>query len=132
MERFDLEGWMWAEACTMLDRAERLQRQFFQPGGSGGAWQPPLDVFETESAIFLNLALPGVDAESIEVLYHQNGVVVRGERRLAAAADAVIHRLELPYGRFERRIVLRPGRFELRLQQLRDGCLTIVLEKLEQ
>lgn len=132
MERFDLEGWMWAEACTMLDRAERLQRQFFRPGGSGGAWQPPLDVFETESAIFLNLALPGVDAESIEVLYHQNGVVVRGERRLTAAADAVIHRLELPYGRFERRIVLRPGRFERRLQQLRDGCLTIVLEKLDQ
>lgn len=132
MERFDLEGWMWSEACTMLDRVERLQRQFFQPAGSRGVWQPPLDVFETESAIFLVLALPGVEADAIEVLYHQGGVLVRGERRLIAEPDAVIHRLELPYGRFERRVVLRPGRFELRLQQLRDGCLTIVLEKVDQ
>lgn len=116
----------------MLDRVERLQRQFFQPTGSKGVWQPPLDVFETENAIFLILALPGVEAEAIEVLYHPGGVLVRGERRLIAESDAVIHRLELPYGRFERRIVLRPGRFEPRLQQLRDGCLTIVLEKVDQ
>ena len=42
----DLERWMWAEACSMLDQAERLQRQFFDPPGRGGparAWQPPVE-----------------------------------------------------------------------------------------
>jgi HSP20 family molecular chaperone IbpA len=42
----------------------------------------------------------------------------------------VIHRLELPYGRFERRIELPPGRYEVVQRELIDGCLTLSLRKL--
>ena len=62
-------GWMWAEACQMLDQAERLQRQFFRrdfPRGAGVAWQPPVDVFEDEREFVVVVALPGVSPANAE------------------------------------------------------------------
>ena len=58
----DPRAWMWAEACDFLERAERLQRQFFQLEWSEGrrpAWQPPVDLFETERELQILVALPG-------------------------------------------------------------------------
>ena len=48
----------------------------------------------------------------------------------AIGTVAAIHRLEIPYGRFERRIALPAGRFEVARSDLVDGCLTLSLRKL--
>ena len=42
---------------------------------------------------------------------------------------AVIHRLELPHGRFERRIRLPSGHYERVRRAAAHGCLVITLEK---
>ena len=50
------EGWMWAEACEMLARAERLHRQFFQPARGRAqtpTWEPPADVVETDREVLI-------------------------------------------------------------------------------
>lgn len=125
--------WMWAEACELLDRAERLQRQFFRPGGAvaRAAWEPPVDVFETAAALWIVVALPGVGEEQIEVRFDGASIVVAGERRLPVQGRAaVLYRLEIPHGRFERRIELPPGRFRVGQRDLVDGCLVLSLEKL--
>ena len=57
--------WMWSEACDTLARAERLHRQFFQPRGSG-AWEPPVDILETEREVLIFVALPGVSLDKAE------------------------------------------------------------------
>jgi HSP20 family protein len=44
---------------------------------------------------------------------------------------AVIHRLELPQGRFERRVRLPAGRYSDVRRAAVDGCLVITLEKME-
>jgi HSP20 family molecular chaperone IbpA len=70
MSSRDLERWMWAEACSMLDQAERLQRQFFDPPGRRGAaraWQPPVDLYVAGNELVIMAALPGVTAERLEV-----------------------------------------------------------------
>jgi hypothetical protein len=58
--------------------------------------------------------------------------VVAGERPLPLppGGAGVIRRLETPHGRFERRIALPPGSYELRRRDLALGCLTITLRKL--
>jgi HSP20 family molecular chaperone IbpA len=125
--------WMWAEACELLDRAERLQRQFFRPGSAAAraAWEPPVDVFETAAALWIVVALPGVGAEQIEVRFDGSSIVVAGERRLPVQGRAaVLYRLEIPHGRFERRIELPPGRFRVGNRDLVNGCLVLSLEKL--
>ena len=126
--------WMWGEALDMLERADRLHRQFFRPGAARNAsptWEPPADVFETGDQLIVIVALPGVAEAQLAVELEPGAVVVRGQRRLPPACGARIHRIELPYGRFERRIVLPPGQLQLGARTLADGCLTLSLLKQE-
>ena len=63
--------WMWSEACAMLARAERMHRELFRPAGTQArqpAWEPPVDILETEFEVLALIALPGVDAEKAEAV----------------------------------------------------------------
>jgi HSP20 family protein len=124
---------MWNEACALLDRAERLHRQFFEPvpaGQSAASWSPPVDVFETDAEVWIQVALPGVEARHLTVSVEGDTLVLSGHRPLPAAArGATIHRLEIPHGRFERRIRLASARLTLRHRELVDGCLVLSLAK---
>lgn len=125
--------WMWAEACDMLDRADRVQRQFFRVSRnrSGGArWEPPVDVYETGQALWLVIALPGVAAGDVQVSVQEGVLSVIGQRSLPLpAARAAIHRLEIPHGRFVREVRLPPRGYRLESSELRDGCLYVSLAK---
>lgn len=130
----DPKTWMWAEACEMLERADRLHRQFFQLGsarGHGPVWEPPVDLYETPSDIGILIALPGVEPGQVKVTI-EDGILVVGGFRPMPAGDrtAVIRRLEIPHGRFERRIELSPGHYELRRRDLVNGCLILTLGKI--
>jgi HSP20 family molecular chaperone IbpA len=122
---------MWAEAVEMLERAERLQQQFFQPGLSSHiSWQPPADIFETEDEFHVLIALPGVAPDDVRVGIEAGVLVVAGVRRLPAGArHGRLHRLEIPHGRFERRIGLPSRPLEVLKQELINGCLHIGLHK---
>jgi HSP20 family protein len=127
---------MWIDASDMLDRAERLQRRFFEPACAGRrtSWEPPVDLIETEGSLLVEVALPGVDPARLEVGFVSGGLLVAGEREPPATAlggrRAVVRRLEIPYGRFERRIALPAGRYELVRHELTHGCLSLVLRRL--
>lgn len=124
---------MWAEACEMLTRADRLHRQFFQLGKPQAAkptWQPPVDIFETDEELRIVAALPGVEARYLEVTIDSGELVIAAERPLPASSrPALIHRLEIPYGRLERRIELPQIPLQLVRSDLVNGCLTLVLRK---
>ncbi len=126
----DLERLMWAEACEMLNRAERLQRQFFRPGRGSTLplWEPPVDVYQTAEGLWLVVALPGADPDSIDVSVEGRDLVVRAERRLPNEAHAgSVQRLEIPHGRFERRLPLPAGSYRLEERDWMDGCLYLGL-----
>ena len=126
--------WMWSEAFEMLARAERMHRQFFQPSGSPAsvAWEPPVDVLETEHAVLVLIALPGVDFTEVKALITQGELLISGHRTYPAEMrTAIIHRLELPQGRFERRIRLPAGRYSAIHRSEFNGSLLITLQKSE-
>lgn len=127
------QDWMWSEACEMLARAERMHREFFRPARAVSrlpAWEPPVDVLETEREVQVLMALPGVDPERVEAAIDGADLVVAGSRVLPASLrTAVIHRLELPQGRFERRVPLPAGRYSSVRRAMADGCLVITLQK---
>jgi HSP20 family protein len=126
-------NWMWSDACEMLARAERMHRQLFQPVRAPArqpAWEPPIDILETDTELLIFVALPGVAAERAEAAIHGADLLIAGTRVLPAALQtATIHRLELPQGRFERRIPLPPGRYGAVRRAMIDGCLLITLQK---
>lgn len=118
----------------MLDRAERLQRQFFTHAQS--SWEPPVDVLESEHGLVLQVALPGVRADSITIGVEPSGVTVSALRTFPCRGDTThVHRIEIPYGRFERRIGLPLGDpyegLELARNELADGVLTLVFRRKE-
>jgi HSP20 family molecular chaperone IbpA len=123
---------MLSEALAALVQAERMHRQVFRsPTGEQATpcWEPPVDVLETEEAVLVFVALPGVDPEGVEAVIEQDELVIRGRRLLPPELRrAVIHRLELPQGRFERHIPLPAGRYSVR-HHARNGCLVFLLEK---
>ena len=128
----DPRRWMWAEACAMIERAEGLHRQFFQPTVSvrQPSWEPPVDIFETERELWIVTALPGVELSDLDVAVDGQVLVVAGLRRPPFdTRGASVLRLEIPYGRFERRIRLPAAPFELSRSELERGCLYVSLTK---
>ena len=118
----------------MLDRAERLQRQFFHHASV--AWEPPVDVIESADQVQVQVALPGVAAESITVALDPAGLAISAVRPFPCNRETLnIHRLEIPYGRFERQIALPLGDpyapLELVDKRLAHGVLTLVFKKKE-
>ncbi|MCC7325179.1 MAG: Hsp20/alpha crystallin family protein [Burkholderiales bacterium] len=126
--------WMWAQACDMIDQAERMHRQFFRLASSEHAqavWEPPVDVFEDAAEVVIVVALPGVPSERIEISTAPGMLVVRARRSLPlAASEHAVRQLEIPYGYFERRIRLPDARLESGTQELVNGCLLLRLRKL--
>jgi HSP20 family protein len=127
--------WMWSEACAVLLRAERLNRDFFRPGRSASSlpvWEPPVDILETEDQVLVFVALPGVDPDQVQAVIEDAHLIIHGVRVLPAELrTADIHRLELPQGRFERCVRLPAGRYDDVRRTAVNGCLVIALHKME-
>jgi HSP20 family molecular chaperone IbpA len=125
---------MWAEACTLLERAEQLRRQFFEPAPDAtrtARWEPPIDVLETERELWIIAALPGVAPEQVHVKIEDDTLTVAGFRPLPSLGrNADILRLEIPYGRFERHIALASSGLRLTGRELLHGCLVLTFSKL--
>ena len=133
MRRTDPADWMWAQACDMLEEAQRMHRRFFRLAPAGpaqSAWEPPVDVFEDEREVVIVAAMPGVPAERVRVVHERGTLVIRGERPLPfTGLRLAVRQLEIPYGAFERRIPLPQGHFEVGMPELTHGCLVLRLRK---
>ena len=122
---------MWSRACQMLEEAERRHQRFYElmavPARTP-VWEPPVDVFVFEGGLHIVVALPGVRPENTLLELSTSGLTIRAQHALAAeVARSRILRMEIPYGRIERRIELPPGRYELLSREFIDGCLHIRL-----
>jgi HSP20 family molecular chaperone IbpA len=132
MTQRHFSGWMWSEALSMLERAERLHRHFFTH--TEAAWEPPIDIVETPDGLQVQVALPGVAADSITLALDAAGLTLSALRPFPCRdAASQVHRIEIPYGRFERQIGLPLADpyapLELTGKSLEDGVLTLTFRK---
>ncbi len=126
-------GWMWADACAMLEEAERLHRRFFQllaAPAAQTAWEPPVNVFRTDREWLIVVALPGAEADSVSIELLGTGVEIAAFAAVPALPyRAGIERLEVPYGPMRRRINLPAGDYTLMERRLANGCLHLRLSE---
>jgi HSP20 family molecular chaperone IbpA len=124
---------MWAEACALLDEAERKHRHFFEllsGPAARPAWEPPADIFSDGSDLRVVVALPGARAEDIAVQITPTGLQVETDVQPASLSPhANVVRLEIPYGRMRRRIDLPAGRYAVVERRLERGCLYLRLTR---
>lgn len=71
-------------------------------------FRPHVDCFHTAEPHQLTVVveLPGVDAESVEVVVEERSLTIAGERRRPRVEGQVYQQMEIAYGPFQRRIQL--------------------------
>jgi HSP20 family protein len=128
-------------ANALLQQAERIQRNFLQVAvrshyrvspGRSSYWEPPINVVETDDAVWVIAAIPGVKPDRIEVRLDAGELTISGERPLpACCTEGELSTWEIPLGRFERRLAPVDRRFPLSVAKtsLQDGLLFIELRK---
>jgi HSP20 family protein len=120
---------MWSDALRLLAQGMNRHQEAFQPTDNG--WEPPVDVLETPAELVVVVALPGVRRDDMDVVVRGGELLVRGTRKWPSVPrPALVHRVELPHGAFERRLPLPPGDFQLVADRHEDGCLILTLRRL--
>ena len=132
---------VWQRASDLLQQVERIHRNFLQIAagthyrlshGRSPAWEPPVNVVETDVSLWVISALPGVTVDRMKVCLEGRELVIAGERPLPKCCnEGELKIWEIPLGRFERRLTLIEGRNSLSLGEvsLQDGLLIIELRK---
>ena len=92
-----------------------------------------MDAYRVGDRYLVQLDLPGVDPDSLEVTAENNTLTVRGERKATAPDGAQYLISERPTGEFSRQMVLGDG---LDLEQVSadysDGVLTVTIPVAEE
>jgi HSP20 family protein len=97
---------MRADSFRELDR---LTQQFF--GGTPGTWSKPaampVDAYRSDERVIVNVDLPGVAPDSIDLQVERNVLTVRAERRpVNAGEDVQMVLSERQLGVFSRQLFL--------------------------
>ncbi|HSK30609.1 MAG TPA: Hsp20/alpha crystallin family protein [Candidatus Limnocylindria bacterium] len=141
MAASDWDVVIWRRANDLLQQAERIHRNFLQVAagasyrsspGRTPSWEPPVNVVETDTSMWVIAALPGVARERMEIRLEGRVLVISGSRPLPKCCeDGELKIWEMPLGRFERRLRLVTDARTVSVGEvsLHDGLLVIELRK---
>lgn len=111
---------------------ELFDRFFGEGNGSSlvpGAWYAPVALWEDDEHLYLEVEVPGVFQDDLELTVHQGTLRISGERK-APEADRESWYNERRYGRFERVISLPEAVAADSIKaELHDGILHVTLTK---
>lgn len=107
MERWD----PFREMMTLRSRVDHLfENMFARPRGEWLATifdYPALDMYESDGKIKVDMPLPGVKPEEVELTISGNTLTVKGERKAKEEVkDEHYYRHEMHYGTFTRTVTL--------------------------
>lgn len=98
----------------------------------GNAWTPAVDIKETEEDIRVELELPGLKPEDVEVTAENGVLTIRGEKRTERkeGEESRYHVVERSYGAFMRTFQLPQGIDEEQINaEFDNGILTLHVPK---
>lgn len=115
---------------TLLD----LEKNIAAPQAKETIWLPAVNEREDEKAYYLEIDLPGVKKEDINVEVKDNVLRISGERKFKKEEeDKGYKRVESFFGKFERSFTLPADADAEKIEaKAEDGVLTIVIPKVEQ
>lgn len=120
----------------LRDQMNRLFNEFGGDGGYGwpmaGRGQPAVNAWEKDNAVMVEVEIPGVTSDEIEISVVENELILKIERPEAQQPGVIYHRRERPAGSFTRVVRLPVAVDSNRVSaELRNGVLTITLPKAE-
>jgi HSP20 family protein len=109
---------------------DRLFEDTFARDGSN--WTPAVDIKETASDIRVDLELPGLKPEDVEITTENGLLTIRGEKKTERkeGEDSRYHVVERSYGSFMRSFTLPQGVDENQIQaEFDSGILSVRIPK---
>ena len=97
-------------------------------------WQPAVDVYETDKDVVVLVELAGLKEDEIEVIVHNNILIVKGERKdIKQGIKRTYSQMEILWGSFERDITLPANVDVNQIKAFYEaGFLEVVLPKLNE
>jgi HSP20 family protein len=111
---------------------DRLFEDTFGRDAGRNGWVPPVDVQEDSKEIVLEVELPGVRPEDVEVTAENGVLTIRGEKRGRATEhdEGRYHVVERTYGNFMRSFQLPNGADDRHIDaEFVDGLLVVHVPK---
>ena len=112
---------------------DRLFEDTFGRGDGMTSWSPAVDVRETEKELRLEVELPGIKPDEVELTAENGVLMIRGEKRgerKEGDEDARYHLVERSYGSFTRSFQLPQGLDEGKIEDdYNNGILTVHIPK---
>jgi len=101
------------------------------PELSSLALTPSLDIKDTDDNYLINIEIPGVAKEDVDIRVDANTLTVSGEKKQDKTEDKEnYHCVERRYGAFERTLTLpQDANTENINAQFKDGVLTVTIER---
>lgn len=128
------------DLLSIQDEMNQIFRRTLGQGDTGregeprARWAPALDILERDNAYVVNLEVPGVKQDDLEITLDDGVLTVKGERSFTQETDKEqYHRVERRYGSFRRSITL-PSRTKADAIEatFENGVLQIVVPKAEE
>ena len=113
---------------------DRFMNSFLGGERSEGTFTPAVDIVETGEEIRVNLELAGVSKDDVSVEFHDNTLILKGEKKAPVLADGEnLRRNERTNGSFVRRFeVSTPVNAGDIKAKFNNGVLTVTLPKAEE
>ncbi|MGK2963805.1 MAG: Hsp20/alpha crystallin family protein [Gemmatimonadaceae bacterium] len=112
---------------------DRLFEDTFGRGDGMNSWTPAVDVRESDNELTLEVELPGIQPEDVEITAENGVLTVRGEKRSERKEgdeSSRYHMVERSYGSFVRSFQLPPGLDESKIEaSYNDGILSVQIPK---
>lgn len=101
--------------------------------GAPRAWLPPVDIYDAGEELVVEMDLPGVGKERVEIHMDGDTLTVRGERKRLEEEGRRYARSERVFGPFERSFSINiPVKVEGVRASYENGVLTLRLPKAEE
>jgi HSP20 family protein len=112
---------------------DRLFEDTFGRGDTMSSWSPAVDVRETDQEMRLELELPGINPEEVELTTENGILTIRGEKRgerKEGDEKSRYHVVERSYGSFTRSFQLPQGLDDSKIEaDFNNGILSVHIPK---
>ena len=112
---------------------DRLFEDTFGRGEGMNAWTPAVDVRESDKEVRIDVELPGIRPDEVEITAENGILTMRGEKQMERKEDdkeGRFHVVERSYGAFTRSFQLPQGLDESKIEaEFEDGILSVHIPK---
>ena len=127
------------DMVTLRDAMDRLfddafTRPWSLTNGGRGLGTPAVDMYQTDNDVVVNMAVPGIEPEDVQISVTGDTLTVKGEvKENTDNKEKAYHIREQRWGSFERVLTLPTDvKSEKATAEFENGVLTITLPKAEE